>query len=152
MRQRLVRVLIGLAITLLFAAHAARVLPLGLVDRLDSIFYDTRLRMTAPGQGDARVVILDIDEKSLGEVGRWPWNRAVMARLVDRLFDEYGVAVLGFDVVWAERDESSGLATLDALASRELRAEAGFQAAHQRLRASLEIGRASCRERVSTDV
>ena len=33
-----------------------------------------------PGGVDPRVVILDIDEKSLGEIGRWPWSRDLMAR------------------------------------------------------------------------
>ena len=37
-----------------------------------------------------------------------------MAELVDKLFERYGVAVLGFDVVWAERDPSSGIEVLDA--------------------------------------
>jgi len=69
--------------------------------------------MTMPGKGDPRIVILDIDEKSLGEFGRWPWGRNVMAHLMDRLFDQYGVAAVAFDVVWAESDPSSGVQTLD---------------------------------------
>jgi adenylate cyclase len=137
-RQRLIRILLGLAVTLFFAAYAGRALQLGLVDRLDKIIYDTRLRLTMPGAGDPRVVILDIDEKSLGEVGRWPWSRNVMARLMDRLFDQYGIAVLGFDVVWAERDASSGMDILDALASRELRNVPGFQSAYRQLRPGLD--------------
>ena len=32
-----------------------------------------------------------------------------MAELIDKLFDQYGVEVLGFDIVWAERDTSSGI-------------------------------------------
>jgi len=137
-RQRLIRILLGLAITLFFAAYAAGAFQVGLIDRLDKIIYDARLRLTLPGKGDPRVVILDIDEKSLGEVGRWPWSRNVMARLMDRLFDQYGVAVLGFDVVWAERDASSGMGVLDALAGRELKDVQGFQDAYRRLRPTLD--------------
>ena len=66
--------------------------------------------MTMPRAADPRIVILDIDEKSLGEIGRWPWSRRLMAELVDKLFQQHGVAVLGFDVVWAEPDPSSGIA------------------------------------------
>ncbi len=92
-----------------------------------------------PRDVDQRIVILDIDEKSLGEVGRWPWSRNVMAELIDKLFDRYGVAVLGFDVVWAERDPSSGIVVLDQLARRELRADEAFQSAYRRLRPQLDF-------------
>ena len=138
MRQHLARILIGLAITLVFAGHAARFYQIELIDRLDSIIYDARLKLTMPGKGDSRIVILDIDEKSLGEIGRWPWSRNIIARLMDRLFDEYGVAVVGFDIVWAERDNSSGMVVLDALAKKELKDAPGFQAAYQQLRGALD--------------
>lgn len=138
MRQYLARILIGLAITLVFAGHAARFYQIELIDRLDNIIYDARLRLTMPGRGDARIVILDIDEKSLGEIGRWPWSRNMMARLMDKLFDEYGVAVVAFDVVWAERDTSSGLQALDLLAQRDLRDNAQFQSAFRELRGGLD--------------
>jgi adenylate cyclase len=92
-----------------------------------------------PGGVDERFVILDIDEKSLGEIGRWPWNRQVMADIVGKLFDRHGVAALGFDVVWAERDASSGIDVLDSLARRELKDVASFQSAYGRLRKQLDF-------------
>ncbi|HUO97460.1 MAG TPA: CHASE2 domain-containing protein, partial [Rhizomicrobium sp.] len=138
MKQHIVRIALGLAITLFFIGHAARFYRVGLIDQLDNIIYDARLRLTMPGKADPRIVILDIDEKSLGEVGRWPWSRNVMARLMDKLFDQYRVALVGFDVVWAERDTSSGMEVLDALAQKELRGAAGFQATYQQLRATLD--------------
>ncbi|HUN69354.1 MAG TPA: adenylate/guanylate cyclase domain-containing protein, partial [Burkholderiales bacterium] len=111
----------------------------GLIDQLDNIIYDARLRLTMPGKADPRIVILDIDEKSLGEVGRWPWSRNVMARLMDKLFDQYRVALVGFDVVWAERDTSSGMDVLDGLAQKELKDVPGFQGAYQQLRGKLDF-------------
>jgi adenylate cyclase len=92
------------------------------------------------GRGvDERIVILDIDERSLGEIGRWPWSRKLMAELTDKLFERYGVALIGFDVVWAERDTSSGIEVLDALARKELRASRDFQAAYARVRPALDF-------------
>ena len=105
---------------------------------LDNIIYDTRLRLTMPGGVDPHVVILDIDERSLGELGRWPWSRSLMASLVNKLFDQYGLELLGFDVVWAERDTSSGIDTLDRLARAELRQAAGFQDVYRKLRPALD--------------
>ena len=87
---------------------------------------------------DPRIVILDIDEKSLGEIGRWPWSRRLMAELVDKLFDKYGVGVLGFDVIWAERDTSSGIDVLDSLAQKDLKEVPAFQQIYRDLRDKLD--------------
>lgn len=54
----------------------------------------------------AKVVIIDIDEKSLSRIGQWPWPRTVVADLIAALRD-YGVPVVGFDVVFAEPDRTS---------------------------------------------
>jgi adenylate cyclase len=133
----------GLAIVLLFILHALQKYPTGdgrlpLIARLDNILYDTRLNLTMPESVDPSVVILDIDEKSLGEIGHWPWSRSLMAELIAKLFDRYGIEVLGFDIVWAERDTSSGIDTLDALAERDLKQASGFQQAYKSLRPGLD--------------
>ena len=91
-----------------------------------------------PGKVDERIVILDIDEKSLQEVARWPWPRDVMARLMNKLFDDYQLAIVGFDVVFAERDLSSGIGRLDELAQKELKQVAGFSELYQQIRPQLD--------------
>ncbi|WP_372657121.1 CHASE2 domain-containing protein [Hydrogenophaga sp.] len=106
--------------------HAVGVLPLGVLQRLDDIIYDARLRATMPTTLDERVVIIDIDEKSLAEVGRWPWSRQHLARLTDTLFEQQSIALLGFDVVFAEPDASSGLLQLQQLARTDLSDQPGF--------------------------
>jgi len=138
LKQHIVRIAVGIAITLFFIGHAARFYQVGFITQLDNIIYDTRLRFTMPRGIDDRIVILDIDEKSLGEIGHWPWKRNVMADLMRRLFDQYGIAVLGFDVVWAEPDTSSGILTLDALANRDLKQVPAFQELYQKLRPALD--------------
>jgi adenylate cyclase len=52
------------------------------------------------------VVIVDIDEASLEEVGQWPWPRTVFAQLIDRLA-KMGAVVVAFDVIFAEPDRLS---------------------------------------------
>lgn len=143
MKKHLKRIVIGLAITGLFLAHAMHLNRLPLLDNLEAIVYDTRLRLTMPRDVDPRVVILDIDEKSLqekekGGEGRWPWPRDRLALVLDKLFDTYGIAVLGFDVVFAERDESSGIRVLERLGQRELRDVPQFQSVLARVRPQLE--------------
>ena len=121
MKRYLARYIVGFVIMLMMMGHATRLQPLEMVSRLDAILYDMRLRMTMPETRDEQVVILDIDEKSLAEIGRWPWSRNRLAALLDRLFDHYGIRVLGFDVVFAEPDDSSGLKSLKTLAQQDLK-------------------------------
>jgi adenylate cyclase len=114
-----------------------------LMGRLDALFYDARLRLTAQGTIDPRVVIVDIDEKSLvererGGEGRWPWPRDRMAVLLDKLFDHYHAAVVGFDVVFSERDESSGIRVLERLGERELNGVREFHSALRELKPQLD--------------
>ncbi|RED50963.1 CHASE2 domain-containing protein [Aestuariispira insulae] len=52
------------------------------------------------------VAIVDIDEKSLAELGQWPWPRTVLADLLAALRDQ-GAVVAGFDMVFAEPDRTS---------------------------------------------
>jgi adenylate cyclase len=139
-KQHLVRVVLGLVVVAVFLGHAAHVYRIGLVTRLDHIIYDARLRLTMPGGVDDRIVILDIDEKSLAtpELGRWPWGRDKVAAIVDKLFDKYGIAALGFDVVNAEPDTSSGLAVLERLAAGELKENSGYREALAALRPGLD--------------
>lgn len=143
MRQLLVRFALGLVITLFFVGHVARFYDVALISQLDNIIYDARLRLTMARGVDERIVILDIDERSLAEreqggVGRWPWPRDVMATIIEKLFDQYGVAIVGFDVVFAEADYSSGIRSLDALARNDLKGVPAFNEIYQRLRPALD--------------
>lgn len=122
MKQHIVRICLGILVVLAFLGHAAKFYQIGFITQLDNIIYDTRLRFTMPGGVDDRIVILDIDERSLAvaDLGRWPWGRDKLSGLIQKLFDKYGVAIVGFDVVFAERDESSGIKVLEQLSKREL--------------------------------
>lgn len=51
------------------------------------------------------IVILAIDNKSLTEIGRWPWSREVHARLFNEL-KHYDPALVGVDVVFAEQEST----------------------------------------------
>ena len=140
MKRHVVRIALGLALMLLFIGHAGDFYNIGLITRLDNIIYDTRLVLTMPGGVDPRVVILDIDERSLDKnaLGRWPWRRDKISALLKKLFDEYGIVIAGFDVVFAEPDESSGLPVLDKLAKGRLKDVGQFQSALKELRPELD--------------
>ncbi len=86
-------------------------LEIPILDRLEQLAYDFRLNLTLPGNGDPRVVIVDLDEKSLQAIG-WPWERDRIAQLVSNLFENYEIETLGFDIVFAEPDSDRTLEEL----------------------------------------
>ena len=125
---------------LVFVGHAATFYKIGFITQLDHLIYDYRLRLTMPGTVDDRIVILDIDERSLDPraLGRWPWGRDKIVVLLKKLFDKYGVVLIGFDVVFAEPDESSGLPVLENLAKTRLKDLGPFRSALKELRPELD--------------
>lgn len=71
-----------------------------LVDPLDALVHDAIVRAT-PHAADPHILIVAIDDASIRKLGRWPWSRAVHARLIDRLSDA-GVKAIGYDVLFVE--------------------------------------------------
>lgn len=133
--QRIAVTLIPLLFALL---HAMDLAPIGVLQRLDDLFYDARLRATMPRTLDDRIVIVDIDEQSLAEVGRFPWGRNKLAHLVEVLFEQQHIALLGFDIVFAEPDDSSGLSRLNELARTEFKDQPGFAERVRQLQPELD--------------
>ncbi len=98
---------LGLALTVAAALYTLAFFSSDSVERMDGFLAGLRMRIEQPVL-DKRVVIVDIDEKSLAQVGRFPWGRNVQASLVRQLTGHYGVGALGFDVSFTEPDTSSG--------------------------------------------
>lgn len=105
-KRTLTRLAISAVVFALFLAHTARWLPLRLLDLVEAFTYDARVLLTLPGTADPKVVIVDLDERSLAAEG-WPWPRYKFATLVEQLFDRYQARVLGFDIVFAEPDDDA---------------------------------------------
>ncbi len=114
--RHLPRALVTLLPLALVLLHIFGVVRLGLLDKVDQFIYDGKLLATMPRSLDERIVIVDIDEKSLAEQGRWPWQRGKLADITEELFGRQQAAVVGFDIVFAEPDDSSGLSQLRQLA------------------------------------
>src|SRR5262249_12620611 len=76
-----------------------------------------------------------------GGEGRWPWPRDRLALLLDKFFDKYQILIVGFDVVFPERDESSGIRVLERLGQKELREVREFQSALDAVKPQLEYDR-----------
>lgn len=135
--SRGLRWLPGLLLALLLAAHAGGWIVIRPVQQLDAWMHDARLRLFAEVTPDPRVAIVAIDEASLASQGRWPWSRATLAVLVERLFEREGAAIVGLDLILSEPDRSAGLATLEAWAAGPLKGHAPFEAELKSQRAAL---------------
>ncbi len=55
---------------------------------------------------DTDVIIIDIDESSLGKFGQFPWSRSVFAKILDQLNTSNPKAI-GFDIFFTEKDKQS---------------------------------------------
>ena len=66
--------------------------------------FDLRMYTRGTRKPQGEVAIVAIDDKSIVDLGRWPWPRTVFAQLTQALKD-YHVAVVGFDLVFSERDD-----------------------------------------------
>ncbi|TGG95095.1 adenylate/guanylate cyclase domain-containing protein [Natronospirillum operosum] len=113
-------ILLSLAVTVLLAGEEMRrnipTYDSQVLERLDYLYYDTRMRMLPmPAVADEPpIVIIDIDEQSLAEQGRWPWSRLVMTALNDRLLDA-GVYTITYDVVFSEPERNIALEMAELL-------------------------------------
>jgi len=136
--RSLIRVGISLALFILFAAYVNGVLPLTLVDQLERSAYDARVKLAASGTTDSRIVVVDIDDKTLKEQGQWPLPRDKFAQLMDNLFNLYHIKVVGFDVEFPDADRSQDLALLDQLAGGALKGDPIFIAQAGKVRPQLE--------------
>lgn len=109
-----------------FLMHVSGVIDVRLVSQLENIAYDARVRLTMPGADDTQVVIVDIDERSIGVEGHWPWPRDRLAVLTEQLFEQYEVRTVGFDINFPEEDRNVGADVLRRLAAGALSANEEF--------------------------
>jgi len=78
----------------------------GLLERLELLGYDQLLAAVPERGRSAAVTVVDVDERSLAELGQWPWPRSQVAQLLNRL-REAGARGIGVDFLFAEPDRLS---------------------------------------------
>ena len=81
-----------------------------ILDLIELKTYDLRFLSRGGLKPSPDVVLAVIDEKSLNELGRWPWPRSIMARLIEKLSEE-GAKVVGLDVGFLEPEKADPLKT-----------------------------------------
>ncbi len=72
--------------------------------RLENAYTDIKFRTRGPQPVQQKIVIVEIDDPAIGQLGRWPWHRDALAVLVLQAM-EAGAKIVGLDIVFAEPDQ-----------------------------------------------
>ncbi|MFL2793288.1 MAG: CHASE2 domain-containing protein [Paracoccaceae bacterium] len=76
---------------------------------LENISLDSLQKTFPRNTNENKIFIIDIDEISLEKIGQWPWDRSILAELTKTLKESYNVKVIGFDIIFPEKDRLSDL-------------------------------------------
>lgn len=85
--------------------------------RMDRLLHDTSMRWRTVDTPDPRVVVVDIDEASLAQLGPWPWRRSVVADLAEHLLSDYAARAVALDFVLPQPGDTDGDRRLKALST-----------------------------------
>ncbi|MFH1848523.1 MAG: CHASE2 domain-containing protein [Candidatus Omnitrophota bacterium] len=105
-KNHLFNLLIALAVTcaVLFLFEK------GAFKRLELTGLDVLFRLRGPIACSPKVIIIEIDDDNITQVGRWPWKRRIHAAMVEAL-TAFGAKQIFFDVIFSEpsSEEDDGL-------------------------------------------
>ena len=76
------------------------------VKSISFISFDLYQKIFPLIKNETEVVIIDIDEKSLGKFGQFPWSRSVFAKILENV-NATNPKAIGFDVFFTEKDKQS---------------------------------------------
>ena len=84
------------------------------IQNLENLFQNSHFLLRGSISPGPEILIAKIDEKSIDELGRWPWSRQTMAKLTQKLVD-YEARVIGFDVIFSSHQASPHQKPLEQL-------------------------------------
>jgi len=80
-----------------------------LLEGMERIIYSVEMRLDLPrSMGENKIAIVNIDEKSLNQLGPWPWPRSLIAEMI-RILKANGAKLVGLDLVFSQKEQNQGL-------------------------------------------
>jgi len=80
-----------------------------LLEGMERIVYSVEMRLDLPrSMGENKIAIVNIDEKSLDQLGPWPWPRSLIAEMI-RILKANGAKLIGLDLVFSQKEQNQGL-------------------------------------------
>jgi eukaryotic-like serine/threonine-protein kinase len=99
----------GLGITILFFGFLF--FRIDFLDTLELKSYDLMMNFRSDPGVSNEVVIVDIDNDSIEKLGRWPWPRSLLAKIINKI-NSGDPRVIGLNIILSEPEESNGLKEL----------------------------------------
>jgi CHASE2 domain-containing sensor protein/tRNA A-37 threonylcarbamoyl transferase component Bud32 len=88
---------------------------LPLFESIERVIYEIGMRLDAPrNPGQSKVALVNIDDKSIRELGQWPWPRCIIAEMIAILKDN-GAKLIGLDMVFSEKEQNPGIEEIKKL-------------------------------------
>jgi CHASE2 domain-containing sensor protein/predicted Ser/Thr protein kinase len=86
-----------------------------LLESMERIVYSVEMRLDLPrSMGENKIAIVNIDEKSLNQLGPWPWPRSLIAEMI-RILKANGAKLIGLDLVFSQKEQNQGLKEVKGL-------------------------------------
>ena len=86
-----------------------------LLEGVERIIYSIEMRLDLPRSvGENKIAIVNIDEKSLNQLGPWPWPRSLVAEMI-RILKDNGAKLIGLDLVFSQKEQNQGLKEVKGL-------------------------------------
>ncbi|MGA1846657.1 CHASE2 domain-containing protein [Deferribacter abyssi] len=95
------------------------------LNSIDTKLEDSKFRLRGFKKASDKILLVAIDGKSIDKYGRWPWDRKLIANLIDRLND-YGVKTIALDIVFSEPSTLESDAALSKAIYREQNVILGY--------------------------
>lgn len=76
-------------------------------ERVESALYDQQIRLAGPARSSDDLILLNIDDASLRELGRWPWDRSIHARAL-RTLTRCEAGQIVYDIVFHGKSSEEG--------------------------------------------
>ena len=77
---------------------------LPMLKRVSTVFTDMKFHFRGERAPKNKIAVVEIDDASIEQIGRWPWHRDALGLLIDQTF-KAGAKAVALDIVFSERDE-----------------------------------------------
>ncbi|RLB28402.1 MAG: hypothetical protein DRG66_03710 [Deltaproteobacteria bacterium] len=92
-------------------------------ESLEKVIYEIEMRLDTPrNPGESKVAIVNIDDKSINKLGKWPWPRHIIAEMI-KILKSNGAKLIGIEMVFSEKEQNLGIKEIKKLYSKILNRE-----------------------------
>ena len=128
-------------LVLLFFLIVLKTINPSFIKSISYLSFDLYQKIFPLDKQDSKVVIINIDEKSLSKFGQFPWNRSIFAKIIENV-NRSNPKVIGFDIFFTEKDKQTPEEIIKAyniLSSDVINYLTNIQSHDERFRQQLDV-------------